>query len=378
MSLRLKLLLLACVPLLMLTLLAVGFASRWIEAQSVDVADSMRQLQRGQLLAATIVVIVTAVVTTVFSLRLTQPVERLVEAHRRVAAGELDAPPVIHRRDEIGQLADSFQEMQTRLRESQFALTAELDRRSRLVAELEARNTALERFSYRVSHDLKGPLITLLGFVKGLEAEARAGRWDNFASDRDRILRAGDRLQSLVDELLRLARLTLPQTANERIPFEELVQAAAENLTALFELHHVQLVCAPKLPVVSGDRVQLLEVIQNLLENAAKFTAGHPSPRVEVGSRKDGETVVLFVKDNGCGLADADRSRVFDPLVRLQPTIEGHGLGLSLVKQIVELHGGRVWLESPGPGWGTTACFTLPIRNDGPSSSSSNAVPPGH
>jgi signal transduction histidine kinase len=365
MSLRFKLLLLACVPVLMLTLLAVGVASRWIESRSADVADSMRQLQRGQLLAATIVVIVTVVVTTVFSIRLTRPVQRLVEAHRRVAAGELDAPTVIHRRDEIGQLADSFQAMQSRLRESQAALTAELDRRSQLVAELEARNTALERFSYRVSHDLKGPLITLLGFVKGLEAEARAGRWDNFLSDRDRILRAGDRLQSLVDDLLRIARLTQPQPAYERIPFEDLVQIAAENLTALFQLHQVQLEYASTLPVVFGDRVQLLEVVQNLLENAAKFSAGQPSPQIEVGCRRDGETWILYVKDNGIGLADADRTRVFDPLIRLQPAIEGHGLGLTLVKQIVELHGGRIWLESPGPGGGTTACFTLPMGNDG-------------
>lgn len=376
MSLRFKLLLLACVPLLMLTLLAVGVASRWIESPSADVADSMRQLQRGQLLAATIVVIVTAVVTTVFSLRLTRPVETLVAAHRRVAAGELNAPAEIHRGDELGRLAESFLEMQARLRESQAALTTELERRNQLVAELEARNTALERFSYRVSHDLKGPLITLLGFVKGLETIARAGRWDDFVADRDRILRAGDRLQSLVDELLRIARLTMPQPACERIPINDLVQTAAENLAALLQSHQVQLTCAPQLPVVYGDRVQLLEVVQNLLENAAKFSAGQPAPRIWVGHREDGGALVLFVKDNGIGLTDTDRTRVFDPLVRLHPAIEGHGLGLTLVKQIVELHGGRIWLESPGPGGGTTACFTLPIAAvEGPCSSAPAGSP---
>ena len=107
---------------------------------------------------------------------------------------------------------------------------------------------------------------------------------------------------------------------------------------------------APDLPVVRADRQRLLEVFQNLVENAAKFTGGQPAPRVEIGVRRDGEEPVFYVRDNGRGIEPRFLERVFELFEKLDPGADGTGVGLALVRRIVEAHGGRVWAESDGAG----------------------------
>jgi signal transduction histidine kinase len=116
----------------------------------------------------------------------------------------------------------------------------------------------------------------------------------------------------------------------------------------------------PGLPVVDGDRHRLLEVLQNLIENAVKFRSGQGEPVVEVGSRPGPDGPVVFVRDNGIGIDPRYHDRVFALFERLDPRVEGTGVGLALVRRIVEVHGGRVWVESDGAGRGSTFCFTLP------------------
>jgi signal transduction histidine kinase len=117
---------------------------------------------------------------------------------------------------------------------------------------------------------------------------------------------------------------------------------------------------APDLGVVRADRRRLLEVLQNLVENAAKFSSGAPAPRIEIGARRDGDEPVFFVKDNGRGIEPRFLERVFELFEKLDAGAEGTGVGLALVRRIVEAHGGRAWAESDGPGRGATFCFTLP------------------
>jgi len=111
---------------------------------------------------------------------------------------------------------------------------------------------------------------------------------------------------------------------------------------------------------VHGDRTRLLEVLQNLIENAVKFRSGQAEPVIEVGSRKGPGGLVVYVRDNGVGIDPRYHQRVFGLFERLDPRVEGTGVGLALVKRIVEVHGGRVWVESEGAGRGSAFCFTLP------------------
>jgi signal transduction histidine kinase len=120
------------------------------------------------------------------------------------------------------------------------------------------------------------------------------------------------------------------------------------------------------LPPVFGDRRRLLEVIQNLIDNAVKFIGDPPRPWVRVGWRRDGDEAVYFVADNGRGIEPRFHDKVFGLFERLDDGVEGTGIGLAMAKRIVELHGGRIWVESEGAGQGSTFCFTLPAQPPGP------------
>jgi signal transduction histidine kinase len=114
--------------------------------------------------------------------------------------------------------------------------------------------------------------------------------------------------------------------------------------------------------VLYGDRARLLEVVQNLVDNAAKFSDGHETPQILIGARPGPAGPVCFVRDNGIGIDPKHHQRVFGLFERLDPRVEGTGIGLALVKRIVEVHGGQVWVESGGAGRGATFCFTIPQR----------------
>ncbi len=232
--------------------------------------------------------------------------------------------------------------------------------RDSLVRELEAKNVELERLGYAVVHDLKAPLVTVKGFADHLERDASEGRTDRLAQDARRIRDAVDRLQQFVDELGAFSRAGRPVGPPVAVAAEDLVREALRLLGARFEASGVRLELATPLPMVYGDRARLVEVFRQLLDNAVHFAApGEPAVRVEARAPQDGKAL-LVVRDNGIGVDARNRDRLFGPLERLDERADGVGLGLALVKRIVESHGGRLWLEEPG-GRGTIVCFTLPL-----------------
>ncbi|HSD82308.1 MAG TPA: PAS domain-containing protein [Anaerolineae bacterium] len=233
--------------------------------------------------------------------------------------------------------------------------------RESLIAELQAKNEELERFTYTVSHDLKAPLITIRGFLGLLEQDALAGQHERMRADMERIMEATERMRRLLDELLELSRIGRMMNAPQTIPFEAIVREAVELLDGQLKARGVQVQIAPGLPPVYGDRMRLVEVIQNLVDNAVKFMGNQPVPRIEIGAHvaeTPGPTV-FFVQDNGIGLEPHSYEKVFGLFNKLDARSEGTGVGLALVKRIIEVHGGRVWVESPGLQGGTTFYFTL-------------------
>lgn len=240
-------------------------------------------------------------------------------------------------------------------------LQMELGIRKDLITELENKNAELERFTYTVSHDLKSPLFTIRGFLGYLEQDALSGNVERLRGDIQRITEATDKMQRLLNELLELSRIGRLRNEYTSFPFEELVREAAELAHGRLAEHHVQLDVNAGLPVIHGDRVRLLEVMQNLLDNAAKFMGDQPHPRIEVGQAgEDPEQgdPILYVRDNGMGIAPEHFDRVFGLFNKLDPRTEGTGIGLALVKRIIEVHGGRIWVQSE-PGQGSTFLFTL-------------------
>jgi PAS domain S-box-containing protein len=234
------------------------------------------------------------------------------------------------------------------------------EERQAALRELEEKNAELERFTYTVSHDLKSPLITIRGFLGFLEKDAADGDAERLKRDLERIRAATGTMGRLLDELLELSRIGRLMNLPEKVRLTELGKEAVEMLDGSIAAAGVEVKIDPWLPTVEGDRQRLLEVYQNLIDNAVKFMGDQEEPRVEIGQRPDGDGVVLWVRDNGIGIDPRYKERVFQLFERLEPDrFEGTGIGLALVKRIVEVHGGRIWIESDGPGRGTTLCFTL-------------------
>ncbi len=229
---------------------------------------------------------------------------------------------------------------------------------------LEAKNEELERFIYTVSHDLKSPLVTIRGFVGLLEKDIAAGDAERVARDLERIQGATERMDRLLNDLVRLSRVGRQLDLSGAVALGELAREAVVRVARPIRERGVDVRIAEALPGVVGDRQQLLEVLHNLLGNAVKFMGEQGEPRVEIGHRPDGDRVVCTVRDNGIGIDARHHDRIFGLFERLDGQREGTGIGLALVKRIVELHGGEVWVESEGVGSGSTFCFSL-LRGDG-------------
>jgi len=233
--------------------------------------------------------------------------------------------------------------------------------REKLIKELEAKNAELEQFTYTVSHDLKAPIITIKGFLGFLAEDALAGNTRRLEGDIRRISEAADKMHGLLNDLLELSRIGRLMNDPEAIDVHDLVVESEKTLQGRLQNRDIKINVPAQPARVHGDRQRLLEVMQNLLDNAAKFMGDQRHPLIEIGQSDalNNGFVTLFVRDNGVGIAPQFHERIFGLFNRLDPTIEGTGVGLALVKRIVEFHGGKIWVESE-VGQGATFFFTLP------------------
>ena len=233
--------------------------------------------------------------------------------------------------------------------------------RENLIKDLEAKNQELEQFTYTVSHDLKAPLITIKGFLGFLGVDAHAGDTKRLEADIQRINDATDKMNELLTDLLELSRIGRKMNAPEMISFEPLVNEVIELTDGRLHERGIEVIVNGELPNVYGDRQRLSEVVQNLIDNSAKFMGDQPRPLIEIGQHGEADNgfVTFFIRDNGIGIAPEFHERIFGLFNRLNSKIEGTGIGLALVKRIVEFHGGRVWIQSEA-GNGATFYFTLP------------------
>lgn len=174
-----------------------------------------------------------------------------------------------------------------------------------------------------------------------------------------RIQRATERMRRLLEELLALSRVGRVVNAPEEVCLRDLAYEAAEMVKGRLAARRIEVRIADDLPTVKGDRVRLLEVMLNLLDNAAKFASEERPPRIEVGASPDGAAASFYVRDNGVGIDPKHHEKVFGLFDKLDLRSEGTGVGLALVRRIVEAHDGRIWIESAGRGQGTTFHVSL-------------------
>jgi PAS domain S-box-containing protein len=228
--------------------------------------------------------------------------------------------------------------------------------------ELEQRNAELTQFAYTVSHDLKSPLVTINGYLGYIEQDAASGNLERLKADTRRIREAVNKMHTLLTELLELSRIGRMMNEFEDIPFHELVKDSLDIVHGQLLARRVTVQAQPNLPLVHGDRQRLTEVLQNLIDNAVKYMGDQSAPLIEIGQsgEEDGKPV-FFIRDNGMGIAPEYHERIFGLFNKLDAKSEGTGVGLALVKRIIEFHGGRIWVQSE-PQKGSTFYFTLPVK----------------
>jgi signal transduction histidine kinase len=362
--------------------------STWGLVVKVD-RDEMLGPTRERLFHASLVsllgVLAAAIMAALIAGRIARPIQDLRLVAREVEAGNLDARAPVNGSDEVGDLAATFNSMieeirhwqgdleelvkirTKRLTEVNEELKAEISERKRaqrererLIVELESKNAELERFTYTVSHDLSSPLITIKTFVGFVEEAFREGSTEDVASDLERIRRAAEKMGQLLEDLLELSRIGRLVNPPSRLSMTQVAGEALELLAGAIAQRGADVEVDPDMPVVHGDRARLLEVLQNLTENALKFTRDQPHPKIEIGAAEVDGGPAFYVRDNGQGIDPAYQERIFRLFDKLDQTSEGTGIGLAIVKRIIEVHGGRIWVESQGSGHGSTFWFTLP------------------
>jgi PAS domain S-box-containing protein len=225
---------------------------------------------------------------------------------------------------------------------------------------IEEKNAELERFIYMISHDLKSPLVTIRTFLGYLEMDLAASDATRIDKDFFFMRNAAEKMGQLIDDLLEMSRVGRVVNPPVRITFRELVKEALDLLAGTIAEKGIAMTTDAAEVQLYGDRPRLVEIWQNLVENAVKFMGDQPTPRIEIGVSRSNNEPEFFVSDNGVGIEQAYCEKVFGLFEKLDQQSDGTGLGLALVKRIVEQYGGKIWIESEGLGKGTCFRFTLP------------------
>jgi PAS domain S-box-containing protein len=241
-----------------------------------------------------------------------------------------------------------------------YGFLTDITRRKQAEIEIEKKNSELERFTYTVSHDLKSPLVTIKTFLGYLVEDIKLPDNPRIQQDLGFINGAADKMSQLLAELLELSRVGRLNNPPQEVPFRELVEEALQLDAGRISARGVTVAIIDAPVRLWGDRQRLVEIWQNLVENSCKFMGSQENPCIEIGVEGYGQETVFYIRDNGIGINPCFHAKVFGLFEKLEASGEGTGLGLTLVKRIVELYEGTIRIESAGNGQGTTFFFTLP------------------
>lgn len=336
--------------------------SKWtilIEVSEGLVLEAANRFLYLLIAIGTILIVIGSLIAWKISRNITRPLDRLIAATTAIAEGDYSSPVVIHRRDELGMLAESFNSMTSQVRQAHDNLENKVLARTQ---ELEIVNKELEAFSYSVSHDLRAPLRAISGYTMMLKEDYEGSFDDEARRITGNIISNVKMMGQLIDDLIAFSRLGKREVTQRTADMTALVKYCIAQLSPQWGEKKFNTAITP-LPPCLGDEDLLKQVWMNLLSNAFKYSSKQTEPLIEVGFIRDGAETVYFVKDNGAGFDMKYADKLFKVFQRLhtQDEFEGTGVGLALVRRIIDKHKGRIWAESRA---GEGATFYFSLRNN--------------
>lgn len=341
-----------------------------VKLDKVEALEPVDTLLKYIVLVTLVVMFVIAWVSYVIASIISKPITQLTNVAHDINDGDLQHRADIKTHDELGVLADSFNNMANTLVHAQHDLektNRELaqhrdhleDMVSMRTRELEHTVEELESFSYSVSHDLRGPLRAIDGYAHILMEDFCKQLSDDGNSYLAKIRGSAQRMGELIDDLLELSRINRKSLKRETIDLSKKVNAAIDLLQADSQ-RTVATIVQPNLHIIGDD--SLMDVaVNNLIGNAWKYTGNNPDARIEFGQTQQNGEAVYYVKDNGIGFDNQYNHKMFGAFQRLvrQDEYPGTGIGLATVSRVIKRHGGRIWADGE-LGKGATFYFTVP------------------
>ncbi|MFH1440473.1 MAG: ATP-binding protein [Candidatus Omnitrophota bacterium] len=313
----------------------------------------------GALFLQTIVIIILLLIVAfpleyIFSSMFVKPVEELHNMALKIKEGDFSQRVYLNTKDELQELGDTFNSMIDSIKQKQEEL-------EKYALDLERSNKDLEQFAYVASHDLREPLRMITSYLQLIEKNYKgrlgkdADEFIGYATD------GAINIRNLIDDLLIYSRVGTHIEKFKQVDCEEVLNQAVINLKLVIE-ENSALISHDQLPIVMADHTQLVQLFQNLIDNAIKFR-GKEAPRIHISCQGDNSNWVFSVKDNGIGIEPMYFIRIFQIFQRLHPRREyqGTGIGLAVCKRIVERHNGKIWVESE-PRKGSNFFFTIPLK----------------
>ena len=336
-----------------------------IEKNKIDIRNRIAAINTVIFLIMAAVAFIAVFVVFYTTKSITGPIQELHNGAEVIGRGNLDHRLNIKTGDEIEELAEGFNSMAGELKGLYTNLENKVKERTQQLAEandaLARINKELDDFTYIVSHDLKEPLRGVKAFTKLLIEDYSKNLDKEGKEYLDTISDSSTRMTRLIEDLLNLSRIGRIKNIEPGIDINEVLSDVKKNLVYALEEKKAELILKSGFPKVTCDRIRISEVFSNLVSNAIKYTKKDTRPVIEMGWSDKKDSYEFYVKDNGIGIEKQYYDKVFQIFQRLHAKgeYEGTGAGLTIVKKIVENHGGRIWVESE-VGAGSTFYFTLP------------------
>ncbi|MBE9503962.1 MAG: type IV pili methyl-accepting chemotaxis transducer N-terminal domain-containing protein [Proteobacteria bacterium] len=312
--------------------------------------SNVEQFRQAKKIALWIALLLGILIAIDIMRAIVRPMNKLLNGMHKVAEGDLHLQMEERGKNEFSLLAASFNDMTNSLNESR--------------NELEKTNKELEDFVYTVSHDLKEPLRGISAFSQFIREDYEEKLDDKGRDYLKRIIKSCSRMRELIDDLLTLSRIGRTKNPFEEVDAKVLVEEVLNRSKHFIDEKKVVINVAEDLPVIYCDKIKMQELFANLISNAIKFIDKSP-PVVEIGYEKRSGEDLFFISDNGIGIDKRYFDKIFEIFQRLnlKEDYKGSGAGLTIVKKVVEEHGGRIWVESL-VGEGSTFFFTIPKRSN--------------